>query len=118
MARTHRYSKKQIQAAISGCNGLVTVVANRLHCDWHTARENIDRFPDLVRLFEDEKEIVLDCAEQNIHNAIKNKDMVTTRWFLATAGKKRGFSYMPIHAEDDAPAEDTEIRIILDDSEQ
>lgn len=113
MARKHRYKKNDILAAVRGSNGLVTNVARRLDCDWHTARENILRFPDVAKMFESESEEMLDLAENKVHKAISAEDMVTVRWYLATKGRNRGYGEnAPLPTE---TAEDNELTIEIVD---
>lgn len=115
MARTHRYKKNDILNAVRGSNGLVTNVARKLDCDWHTARDNILRFPDVVKLFESESEEMLDFAEYKVHKAITAADMVTVRWYLATKGRNRGYGETAPQPADEN--EDTEIKIEIVDGE-
>lgn len=115
MARTHKYKKNDILTAVRGSNGLITNVALCLGCDWHTARDNILRFPDAIKLLESENEEMLDLAENKVHKAIKAEDMVTVRWFLGTKGRNRGYGEnSPQPAGEN---EDTEIKIEIVDGE-
>lgn len=71
------------------------------------------RFPDVAKLFDCETEEMIDFAENKVHKAIENNDMVTVRWYLATKGRNRGYGDAPPQQSD--AAEDTEIKIEIVD---
>jgi hypothetical protein len=48
--------------------------------------------PECVQAMEDEREINLDKAESVILDALEGGDLQTTKFYLMTIGKKRGYS--------------------------
>lgn len=40
MKQTRSYTKNDVLKAVEGCSGIISTVAGRLGCDWHTAKEN------------------------------------------------------------------------------
>jgi hypothetical protein len=85
------YPKTAVLKAISGSNGIVSVVAQRLKCDWSTARKYIEKWPDTQDIFAAERERVTDVAESNIVSRIRAGDEEASKWWLNRIGKKRGF---------------------------
>jgi hypothetical protein len=83
---------KQIVEAIKGTGGIVSIVARRLGCDWHTADKYCKRNETTIQAIEDEKESLLDLAESTIGKSIQDGDVQTSKWLLMTIGKKRGYS--------------------------
>lgn len=80
----------EIKKAISGSGGIISTIAGRLNCDWHTA----DRYIKLHNLQDEvraEKESLLDFAESQLLNNIKNGDTTSILFYLKTQGKKRGY---------------------------
>lgn len=88
MAKTFR--KSDIKKALEGSGGIISVVAKRLRCDWHTARKYIDSF-DLKQIEVNEKESLLDLAESNLIKNIQEQDNTAIIFYLKTQGKARGY---------------------------
>lgn len=110
------YKKADILEAIKGSGGIVTTVALALNCDWHTAKSNIDRYEETREAFNGETETGLDLVEGKAYAQAKNGDGSMIRFILATKGRKRGYGEKPVI--DESAAEDTELRIIIDDDKQ
>ena len=85
------YTSKQFVDAIPGTGGIVTAIARRVGCDWHTARKYIDEHPTVAQAYQDECESVLDMAEAKTIELIKSGDQQMIRYYLSTKGKKRGY---------------------------
>jgi len=93
MGRNSRITIKELLPAIKGSRAFISVVAERLGCDWHTADKAIRRFPAAIRALEDEKETALDFVEGKAFSRIAEGDGAMIRFYLATKGKARGFTY-------------------------
>ena len=83
---------KTVIEAIKGTAGIVSTIAKRLGVEWHTANERIQKYPEALKAFQDEREGILDMAEATILTAIKSGDTGSAKWLLSTIGKKRGFT--------------------------
>lgn len=116
MGRKHIIKKKDLLEAIKGSYGIMSTVAARLHCDWHTADDAIKRFPEALQAMADEGESVLDFTEGKAIERIKDGDSVMIRFMLATKGKKRGYTYED-KLEDDDTTEDNTLNVICDGEE-
>lgn len=116
MGRKHILKEKELLEAIRDSYGITETVAQRLHCNWHTADEAIKRFPNAARLMNDENERVLDYAESKAIERIKEGDGTMIRFMLATKGKKRGYTYED-KLEDDDTTEDNTLNVICDGEE-
>lgn len=86
-----RYTKEQVLAAIGDSAGIVSAIAQRLGCDWNTARRYVDRWEETRRAFQAERERVLDLAETTIIRAIREGDTGTAKWLLSRLGRHRGY---------------------------
>ena len=86
------YTAAQFIAAIPKSGGIVSKIAERVGCTWHTARRYIDNYPTIQQAYEDERERVTDLAETVILKALTEGDVGTARWYLATIGKDRGYT--------------------------
>lgn len=115
MGRHRNYKKKDVLDAIDGSYGIVSTVAAKLHCNWHTADEYIKKWPETLQALSDEEESKLDCVEGKAIKKINEGDGAMIRFYLATKGKKRGFTYDE-KLEADETAEDKELNIITDDA--
>ncbi|WP_296024504.1 hypothetical protein [uncultured Treponema sp.] len=115
MGRHRNFKKKDVLDAIDGSYGIVSTVAAKLHCNWHTADEYIKKWPETLQALSDEEESKLDFVEGKAIKKINEGDGTMIRFYLATKGKKRGFTYDE-KLEADETAEDKELNIITDDA--
>jgi hypothetical protein len=86
------YTAEQFIKAIPGSAGIISTIAKRVGCVWHTAKKYIDKMPTVQRAYRDECEAVLDLAETKLLSAINEGDGTMIRYYLSTKGKNRGFS--------------------------
>jgi hypothetical protein len=75
----------------AGCGGIITTVARRVGCDWHTASKWINEHDTLKRAFQDERERVLDLCETKLIDAINSGDIDSAKWMLSRLGRNRGY---------------------------
>ena len=113
MGRKKSIKEKDLLAAIEDSNGFVTTIAARLHCSWHAADNAIKASPAAIQAIKDEEEKTLDFVEGKAITKINEGDGAMIRFYLATKGKKRGFTYDE-KLEADETAEDNSINVICD----
>ena len=113
MGRKKSIKEKDILAAIENSNGFVTTIAARLHCSWHAADNAIKASAAALQAIKDEEEKTLDFVEGKAIKKINEGDGAMIRFYLATKGKKRGFTYDE-KLESDESAEDSNINVICD----
>ena len=114
MGRKHIIKKKELLEAIKGSYGIMSTVAARLHCDWHTADDAIKRFPEALQAMADEGESVLDFTEGKAIERIRDGDGVMIRFMLATKGKKRGYTYEERLEDVDGNGDESPLNVICD----
>jgi len=101
--RAKGYSLQTMMDAIDGSGGITLTVAQRLQCDWMTARKYINKWETTKAAFEAEREKVLDVAEsvvnRNIQLAYRMQnetqqpvDSGDAKWVLSRLGKSRGYA--------------------------
>ena len=113
MGRKKSIKEKDLLAAIENSNGFVTTIAARLHCSWHAADNAIKESAAAMQAIKDEEEKTLDFVEGKAITKINEGDGAMIRFYLATKGKKRGFTYDE-KLEADETAEDNNINVICD----
>ena len=113
MGRKKSIKEKDLLAAIEDSNGFVTTIAARLHCSWHAADNAIKASAAALQAIKDEEEKTLDFVEGKAIKKINEGDGAMIRFYLATKGKKRGFTYDE-KMEADETAEDNEVNVICD----
>ena len=86
-----RYDITTIKKAILGSKGMVQVVANRLGCEWHTAKRYIEQYEETKIAFQNENESMIDFAESKLFQAISEEDLTAIIFYLKTKGKNRGY---------------------------
>lgn len=113
MGRKKSIKEKDLLAAIEDSNGFVTTIAARLHCSWHAADNAIKASAAALQAIKDEEEKTLDFVEGKAIKKINEGDGAMIRFYLATKGKKRGFTYDE-KLEADESAEDNNVNVICD----
>ena len=113
MGRKKSIKEKDLLAAIEDSNGFVTTIAARLHCSWHAADNAIKASALALQAIKDEEEKTLDFVEGKAITKINEGDGAMIRFYLATKGKKRGFTYDE-KLEADESAEDNNVNVICD----
>ena len=113
MGRKRIVKEKELLAAIEGCRGIISTVAARLHVGWHTVERAINDSEKAREAMSDEEETTLDFVEGKAIQRINEGDGAMIRFYLATKGKKRGYTYDE-KMEADETAEDSNINVICD----
>ena len=113
MGRKRIVKEKELLAAIEGCRGIISTVAARLHVGWHTAERAINDSEKAREAMSDEEETTLDFVEGKAITKINEGDGAMIRFYLATKGKKRGYTYDE-KMEADESAEDSNINVVCD----
>ena len=113
MGRKKSIKEKDLLAAIEDSNGFVTTIAARLHCSWHAADNAIKASAAAMQAIKDEEEKTLDFVEGKAITKINEGDGAMIRFYLATKGKKRGYTYEE-KLEADESAEDSNINVVCD----
>jgi len=67
---------------IPGTGGVISVIAERIGCAWHTAKKYVTEYPTVKQAYENEKHKVDDKAVSNIYLAIGNGDLETSKWWV------------------------------------
>lgn len=93
----HKITKEQMLEAIHGSQGLVSKIQRKLESilgekiSWDTTEKWIHKWVDAETAVKNEKEAMLDIAENNIFKEMVNGDTATSKWYLRMKGKDRGY---------------------------
>jgi len=88
-------SKHRVQDfidAIPGTGGIISTIAKKVGCSWHTAKRYIETYPTIAQAYADECAVVLDLAETKVISAINDGDIQTAKWYLTMKGQGRGYT--------------------------
>jgi len=77
-----RYTAQQFIDAIPGTGGIVSELAERVGCRWHTAKKYIEEYVTVKEAWEAERNRIGDIAKSNIIEAIKAGDLPTSKWYV------------------------------------
>ena len=113
MGRKKIVKEKELLAAIVDSRGFYSVIAERLGVAWATVKSAIEESSAAQLAIKAEEEKTLDFVEGKAIARIKADDGAMIRFYLATKGKKRGFTYEE-KLEADESAEDNEVNVICD----
>lgn len=83
--------KKAMIEALEKCMGIVTTASKIAGINRETHYRWLNTDPKYKEKVESIDDIVLDFAESQLHQQIKDKDTAATIFFLKTKGKKRGY---------------------------
>jgi len=92
MGKPDQYRASDFIAVIPETAGIVSEIAKRVGCAWHTAKKYIDTYPTVAQAYADETEKVLDLGELALIRAVKGGEAWAVKYLLSTKGKGRGFS--------------------------
>ena len=113
MGRKKIVKEKELLAAIADSRGFYSVIAERLGVAWATVKSAIDESSAAQLAIKAEEEKTLDFVEGKAIARIKADDGAMIRFYLATKGKKRGYTYDE-KLETDESAEDSNINVVCD----
>ena len=113
MGRKKIVKEKELLAAIVDSRGFYSVIAERLGVAWATVKSAIEESSAAKLAIQAEEEKTLDFVEGKAIARIKADDGAMIRFYLATKGKKRGFTYEE-KLETDENSEDNNINVICD----
>ena len=85
------YTAEQFIKAMPKSGGIISTIAERVGCKWHTAHKYIKEKPTVARAYADECERVTDAAESVVIKRIQAGDSADAKWWLTKKGKDRGF---------------------------
>ena len=97
----HKITKEQMLEAIQGSQGLVSKIQRKLESilgekiSWDTTEKWIHKWEEAETAVKNEKEAMLDIAENNIFKDMVNGDTATSKWYLRMKGKERGYEDTP-----------------------
>ena len=108
------YSAQQFIDAIPRTGGVVSAIAEKVGCDWHTAKKWIEDHPTIKRAWEAEKHRITDRARHNVLVAIQDGDLQTSKWWLQVMDAE----FVP-KQQFQGPGDDGEltIRVVFDGTE-
>ena len=113
MGRKKIVKEKELLAAIVDSRGFYSVIAERLGVAWATVKSAIEESSAAQIAIKAEEEKTLDFVEGKAITKINEGDGAMIRFYLATKGKKRGYTYDE-KLEADESAEDNNINVICD----
>ena len=114
MVGSSQFKASEFVSAIPGTGGIVSTIALRVGCDWHTAKKYIQRYATVQRAYDDEVEKVADIAESMVIKAIRDEDIGTAKWYLSRKAAGRG--YAPKLEQDIEQTGEIILRVIYDDN--
>jgi len=85
------FETSELLKAIKGSAGIMSTIAKKLNCDWHTAKKRIDENDDALKAYNNENENVLDLAESKLIENINDNDNTAIIFYLKTKGRNRGY---------------------------
>ena len=86
------YTKERVEKAIKSSVGIMSTIARKLGCEWHTAQVYVNRWACTRAAYANEQESILDVAESKAYTLINEGDAGMIKWFLSRKGKGRGYT--------------------------
>lgn len=107
MTKTDQFTAKQFIDAIPGTGGIVSAIAARVGCTWHTAKKYIDEYPTVKAAYDAECESVSDLAESVIIQSIKGGDTQDAKWWLSRIRRGKFAERQEVTGADGEPVQTT-----------
>ena len=117
MGRKRLIKEKDLLAAIKDSRGFISTIAARLHADWHVIDRAIKASEAAQAAIAAEEETTLDFVEGKALKRIEENDGPMIRFYLATKGKKRGYTYEERLEDPDGNDDESPLNIICDGEE-
>jgi len=92
MPGANQYRASDFIQAIPGSGGIISTIAKRVGCAWHTAKKYCTTYPTVAKVYRDECENVTDMAESTVLKAIQEGDIGVAKWYLTMKAKDRGYA--------------------------
>ena len=86
------YKASQFIEAIPGSGGIISTIAARVGCHWHTARRFCMEVKAVKEVYDDEVEKTYDMAEAVVLKALQKEDIPTAKWYLTMKAANRGYA--------------------------
>ena len=77
------FTAKKFIDAIPGTGGIISTIAKKVGCQWHTAKKYIENYPTIKQAYDNEKHRIDDAAVSNIYKAITEGDLSTSKWWAS-----------------------------------
>jgi len=92
MARTERYTAKQIIDVLRETKGMVHLAADKLGCSHTTIYNYIKRYSSVEKEFQHQRGLLLDRAESGLSKAVEKDEAWAIRFALNLLGADRGYA--------------------------
>lgn len=102
-----KLTKDALLEALANSQGNISKVRRHLElhgikAEWHTVEKAIHRWKETEAKYKDEKETLLDFAEDGLLQAVINKEAWAIKYSLSTRGRARGYETIPTIKIDNA----------------
>lgn len=95
-----KLTRDALLEALTNSQGNISQVRRHLEvhgikAEWHTVENAIHRWKETEAKYKDEKETLLDFAEDGLLQAVINKEAWAIKYSLSTRGRARGYETIP-----------------------
>ena len=94
--RPNGFTAQDFIKAIPGTGGVISSIADRVGCVWHTAKKYIENHPTVKQAYENEKHKVDDKAISTILQAIADENLSISMWWVRM---KMGDEFHPVEEQ-------------------
>ena len=86
-----KYTAAQIIEALREKHGNLSAASRYLNCSRDTIRRYIDLYPTVKAVYEEERETLIDFAENQLFKQVQDGNITAIIFTLKTIGKSRGY---------------------------
>lgn len=93
----YKLTKEDVLEAIKNSGALITTIQKRLapkvgkNISWQCTKEYTEKWDETKAAMEDERQTVLDVAENTIMQEVYNHNTEVAKWYLKQKGRDRGY---------------------------
>ena len=86
-----KYTAKELTKALQKTHGNIAAAAREVGCSRNTLKRYIEKYPTIAEVFEEERETLIDFAENQLFQQVKEGNITAIIFTLKTIGKHRGY---------------------------
>jgi len=77
-----KYTAQQYIDAMPGTGGIISAIARKVGCAWHTVARAIEKYPTVAKARDAARSEVTDKAQANLVQAISAGDLAISKWWV------------------------------------
>lgn len=91
MVNKDRYAIQEVVQALTKSRGIKAIAAHGLGCSRQTIDNYINRHPEIMRVYQEQRQTLIDVAEGQLVKKLDQGEWPAIKFVLTTLGRNRGY---------------------------